>query len=45
VIAQKAVFRFFKSLNEHPRFATNFVTKVSQNIEPEFLGTSTITWW
>jgi hypothetical protein len=39
------VFRFFKSLEEHPRFATKFVDKISSTIDPEFLGTSTINWW
>jgi hypothetical protein len=44
-VAQKAVFRFFKSLEEHPRFATTFVNKITRSIEPDFLGPSTITWW
>ena len=39
------MFRFFKSLEEHPRFATKFVDKISRCIDPEFLGSSTITWW
>jgi len=39
------VFRFFKSLDEHPRYITTFVNKLGTNIEPEFLGPSTITWW
>jgi hypothetical protein len=45
VVVQKAVFRFFKSLNDHPRFITKFVKKVSAGIDPELLGQSTITWW
>ena len=45
VLAQKAVFRFFKSMSDHPRFVTTFVKKISSGIDPELLGTSTITWW
>ena len=45
MIAKKSVFRFFKSLEEHPRFITEFVDKVSSFIDPKFLGPSTITWW
>ena len=45
ILAQKAVFRFFKSIEEHPRFITTFISKIRSSIDPEFLGTSTITWW
>ena len=45
VVAQKAVYRFFKSVQDHPRFITNFVDKISKGIEPTYLGSSTITWW
>ena len=45
VTAQKAVYRFFKSLEEHPRFCSKFVQKVRMGIEPELLGVSTISWW
>ena len=45
ILAQKAVFRFFKSIKEHPRFITTFISKIRSSIDPEFLGTSTITWW
>ena len=45
VLAQKAVFRFFKSLSDHPRFISKFVEKIGQGIEYEFLGASTISWW
>jgi hypothetical protein len=39
------VYRFFRSLEEHPRYITEFVDKVSSSIDPDFLGPSTITWW
>jgi hypothetical protein len=45
VLAQKAVFRFFKSITDHPRYITTFVKKICTGIDPELLGTSTITWW
>ena len=45
VLAQKAVFRFFDSLEKYPRFASTFVQKITQGIEPELLGMSTLTWW
>jgi hypothetical protein len=45
VAAQKAVFRFFKSLSDFPRFCTEFIQNISARIEPELLGISTITWW
>ncbi len=45
ILAQKAVFRFFRSIEEHPRFITTFISKIRSSIDPEFLGTSTITWW
>lgn len=45
LLAQKAVYRFFKSLNDHPRFTTKFISKIRTGIDPELLGTSTITWW
>ena len=32
-------------MEEHPRFITTFVDKVSSSIDPDFLGPSTITWW
>lgn len=45
VLAQKAVFRFFDSLEKNPRFTTTFVQKITQGVEPELLGMSTLTWW
>ena len=45
VLAQKAVFRFFKSITDHPRYITTFVKQICTGIDPELLGTSTITWW
>jgi hypothetical protein len=45
VVAQKAVYRFFKSLSDHPRFASEVLQKISSSIEPELLGVSTLTWW
>jgi hypothetical protein len=39
------VFRFFESLEKHPRFASTFVQKITKGIEPELLGMSTLTWW
>jgi hypothetical protein len=45
VLAQKAVFRFFKSITDHPRYITTFVKNNCTGIDPELLGTSTITWW
>jgi hypothetical protein len=32
-------------LEEHPRFATTFFSKVKSGIDPDLLGTSTLTWW
>lgn len=45
ILAQKAVFRFFKHIQEHPRFVTTFIQKVRTGIDPDLLGVSTITWW
>jgi hypothetical protein len=45
VLAQKAVYRFFDSLDKNPRFTSIFIEKVTRGIEPELLGTSTLTWW
>jgi hypothetical protein len=45
ILAQKAVYRFFKSLEENPRFTTSFISKIRTGIDPDLLGTSTITWW
>lgn len=45
VLTQKACFRFFRSLSEHPRFATIFVQKMVTAIDTDILGSSTLTWW
>ena len=45
ILAQKAVYRFFKSLEENPRFTTKFISKIRTGIDPDLLGTSTITLW
>ena len=45
VLCQKSCVRFFNSLNEHPRFITDFVHKLSKGVDPDLLGRSTLTWW
>ena len=45
LLCQKNCVRFFNSLEEHPRFATEFVQKMSTCIDPDLLGRSTILWW
>ena len=45
VLCQKSCVRFFNSLNEHPRFITDFVKKMSTSVDPDLLGRSTLTWW
>ncbi len=45
VLTQKACLRFFRGLEERPRFATNFVKKLVATIDHDILGTSTLTWW
>ncbi len=45
LLCQKHCFRFFRSLARWPRFATQFVERVSRTIDIDLLGVSTLTWW
>jgi hypothetical protein len=45
LLCQKSCVRFFNSLYEHPRFATDFVSCITRCIDHELLGRSTLTWW
>lgn len=45
VLSQKFCVRFFKSVQDHPRFITQFISSFKSEIEPELLGRSTLLWW
>lgn len=45
MLSKKACLRFFTSLEKHPRFASEFVSRIPQGIDHDLLGVSTLTWW
>ena len=47
LLCHKQCWRFFRSLEQHPRAATEFIRQIQQNgtIPPEHWGASTIRWW
>ena len=45
LLCQKNCVRFFNSLQENPRFCTEFVKNMSSYVDSELLGHSPLVWW